>query len=32
MPIKNPKELFVAMLSNVRQDTERTTNIYQEII
>ena len=32
MPIKNPKELFVAMLSDVRQGTERTTNIYQEII
>ena len=32
MPIKNAKELFVAMLSNVRQGTERTTNIYKEII
>ncbi len=32
MPIKNPKELFVAMLSNVRQGTERTNTIYQEII
>ena len=32
MPIKNPKELFVALLSNVRQGTERTNNIYQEII
>ncbi len=31
MPIKNPKELFVALLSNVRQGTERTTKIYQEI-
>ena len=32
MPIKNPKELFVALLSNVRQGTERTNTIYQEII
>src|SRR3984885_5744438 len=32
MPIKNPKELFVALLSNVRHGTERTNTIYQEII
>ena len=31
MPINNPRELFVAMLSNVRQGTERTTKIFQEI-
>lgn len=32
MPIKNPRELFIALLSNVRQGTERTTKVYQEII
>lgn len=31
MPITQPKELFVLMLSNVRQGTERATNIYQEL-
>ena len=31
MPINNPKELFVQMLSDVRQGTERTTKIFQEI-
>jgi ferritin-like metal-binding protein YciE len=31
MPVNNPKELFVQMLSNVRQGTERTTKIFQEI-
>jgi ferritin-like metal-binding protein YciE len=31
MPVKNPKELFVQMLSDLRQGTERTTKIYQEI-
>ena len=31
MPIKNPKELFIALLSNVRHGTARTTEIYQEI-
>lgn len=31
MPIKNPKELFVQMLSDLRQGTERTTKIFQEI-
>jgi ferritin-like metal-binding protein YciE len=30
MPIKDPKELFVLMLSNLRQSTERTTKLYQE--
>jgi len=30
MPIKEPKELFVLMLSNLRQGTERTTKLYQE--
>ena len=31
MPVKNPKELFVQMLSDLRQGTERTTKIFQEI-
>jgi ferritin-like metal-binding protein YciE len=31
MPVNNPRELFVQMLSNVRQGTERTTKIFQEI-
>jgi len=31
MPIKNPKELFVMLLSDARQGTERTTKILQEI-
>jgi len=31
MTIKDPKELFVALLSNVRQGTERTTKIFQEL-
>ena len=31
MAIKDPKELFVALLSNVRQGTERTTKIFQEL-
>src|SRR5580765_6152695 len=31
MPFNNPKELFVQMLSDVRQGTERTTKIFQEI-
>ena len=31
MTIKNPKELFVQMLSDLRQGTERTTKIFQEI-
>jgi ferritin-like metal-binding protein YciE len=29
--IKDPKELFVVLLSNVRQGTERTTKIFQEL-
>jgi ferritin-like metal-binding protein YciE len=31
MAIKSPKELFVYLLSNVRQGTERSTKIYQEL-
>lgn len=31
MPVRNPRELFVQMLSNLRQSTERGTKIYQEI-
>ena len=31
MPVKNPKELFVTLLSDVRQNTERSTKLYQEI-
>jgi len=31
MPQRNPREVFVALLSNVRQGTERTTKIFQEI-
>ena len=31
MPIKNPKELFLFMLSDLRQGTERTTKIFDEI-
>ena len=31
MPIKNAKELFVSMLSNVRHGTERSAAIYQEL-
>jgi len=31
MAVKNPKELFVRMLSDLRQGTERTTKIFQEI-
>jgi hypothetical protein len=31
MPVRNPKELFVLMLSHVRQGTERTTEILQEL-
>jgi len=32
MPIKNPKELFVMLLSNVREGAQHTTNIFQELI
>lgn len=31
MSINNPKELFVRLLSNVRQGTERTTKVFQEL-
>jgi ferritin-like metal-binding protein YciE len=31
MPVNNPKELFVQLLSGLRQGTERHTKIYQEI-
>jgi ferritin-like metal-binding protein YciE len=31
MPVTNPKELFVMLLSDVRQSTERSAKIYQEI-
>lgn len=31
MPIKNPKELFVKMLSHVRHGTERSATIYKEL-
>ncbi|HXY07949.1 MAG TPA: DUF892 family protein [Terriglobales bacterium] len=32
MPVKNPKEMFVLLLSNLRQGNERTTKILEEII
>lgn len=31
MPIKTPKELFVSMLSDLRQGAERSTNIYEQL-
>jgi ferritin-like metal-binding protein YciE len=31
MPVKSPKELFVTLLSDARQGTERSIKIYQEI-
>jgi ferritin-like metal-binding protein YciE len=31
MPAKNPKEVFVTLLSDARQNTERTNKIYQEL-
>ncbi|HUL12764.1 MAG TPA: DUF892 family protein [Methylococcaceae bacterium] len=31
MPVNNAKELFVKMLSDIRQRTESTTKIYQEL-
>jgi ferritin-like metal-binding protein YciE len=31
MPVKNPKELFVTLLSDARQNTERSTKLYQEL-
>jgi ferritin-like metal-binding protein YciE len=30
MPVKNPKELFVTLLSDARQNTERSAKLYQE--
>jgi len=30
MPVKNPKEMFVLMLSDVRQGTERITKAFEE--
>jgi len=31
MPVKTPKELFVILLSNVRNNTEKAAKIYEEI-
>ena len=31
MTVKNPKELFVMLLSDARQSTERSTKFYREI-
>ena len=31
MPAKNPKEVFVALLSDARQNTERSVKLYQEL-
>jgi ferritin-like metal-binding protein YciE len=31
MPVQNPKELFVRLLSDLRQGTERSTKFYQEL-
>jgi len=31
MPAKDPKEVFVTLLSDVRQNTERAAKVYQEI-
>ena len=31
MPAKNPKEVFLTLLSDARQSTERTTKAYQEL-
>jgi len=31
MPIKNPKEVFLSLLSDVRQNTERGAKFYQEV-
>jgi len=31
MAVRDPKEVFVLLLSNVRQGTERTTKVFQEI-
>src|SRR5215467_4383289 len=31
MPTKNPRDVFVMLLSNARQNTERTTALYEEM-
>ncbi len=31
MAVKNPKEMFVQMLSDLRQGTEQSTKVYQEL-
>lgn len=31
MPIKNPKQIFVLMLSDLRQGTEKTTSVFQNL-
>jgi len=31
MPVKNPKEVFLVLLSDVRHNAEKATNIYQEM-
>ena len=31
MPVKNPKEVFVLMLSALRQGTERASNVFREL-
>ena len=31
MPARDPKEVFLLLLSHVRQDTERATKVYDEI-
>jgi len=31
MPVANPKELFITLLSNVRQQVERSSKIYSEL-
>jgi hypothetical protein len=31
MPVQNQKEIFVQLLSGLRQGTERSTKFYQEL-
>ena len=31
MPARNPKEVFLLLLSSARQNTERAADVYQEI-
>jgi len=31
MPVRTPKELFLILLSDARQNTERSAKLYQEI-